>query len=576
MSHLNSEAAYLAELSARRDAAWPAELPREVPLPHGRRSLVDYLAGWAETRPETVAINFYGAEITYGRLDSLARALASALREQGVGPGDRVGLFLPNCPQFTIAFLAILMRGALVVPINPMVRAMELAHYIHDSGARLVIAQDSLAPLLDEIERPEDFRVVTTGLADMLPEAPAFPVPPALSTPPSQSDRVGDLLDWMRRPVDPGAVAPSDWDTLAVINYTGGTTGLPKGCLHSHGDMVFTGACFGAYHLCVGAGAVTLCYIPQFWIAGELSGILHPIVFGSTVVLLNRWDAETVMAAVQLCGVGALALVTDSLVEILDHPRVDDYDLTTLRTTIVASFIKVLNPDYRARWKALTGAVAKEGGYGMTETNTADTFTTGAQVDDYDLRAEPMFVGLPCPQTELKIVDPETGSLKGDGEVGEICIRTPTLMKGYWGRPEASIAAIRGGWYHTGDSGAIGADGYLSFRGRKKEMLKVNGMSVFPAEVEALLARNPAVAACGVVGRPDPVKGEVPVAFVVLADPASSAEAIAAWCHRNMSSFKAPEVRVVPALPMTETGKVKRAVLAERVAAEAAATRSFE
>jgi acyl-CoA synthetase (AMP-forming)/AMP-acid ligase II len=202
-----------------------------------------------------------------------------------------------------------------------------------------------------------------------------------------------------------------------------------------------------------------------------------------------------------------------------------------------------------------------ESAWGMTETHTSDSFTTGMQDDDFDLKSRPTFVGLPVPGTEFKICDFETGAILPLGSEGELCCRTPSLLKGYWNKPEATAEAIRNGWLHSGDIGLIDEDGYLHYLGRRKEMIKVKGMSVFPGEVEALLGQHPAIVATGVVPRSDEERGQVPVAFVLLspgADASVTPNSIEDWCRARMAVFKVPEVRIVDSLPMTATGKVKK------------------
>jgi len=285
--------------------------------------------------------------------------------------------------------------------------------------------------------------------------------------------------------------------------------------------------------------------------------------------LLTRWDALAVLTAIDRSGVTGMGTLTDGAVEIMDHPDVGKYDLTSLRDTVVTSFVKILNPEYRARWKALTGAVLRESSFGMTETNTLDTFTTGLQADDADILGEPLFVGLPCPGAEFIIIDPDTGLTMPYGEPGEILVRTPSLMKGYWGeRGLNADGPIHDGWLHTGDTGVIDEKGGLYFRGRRKEMLKVNGMSVFPTELEISIARHRLVAVCGVIGRPDEQKGQVPVAFVQLEPDAGEAlteESLRAWCRENMATYKVPEIRFIAKMPLTDTGKVKRNALVDHL-----------
>jgi long-chain acyl-CoA synthetase len=251
----------------------------------------------------------------------------------------------------------------------------------------------------------------------------------------------------------------------------------------------------------------------------------------------------------------------DNAVEVMSHPEAARYDLRSLREVRVSSFVKKLNIEFRERWRALTGATMIEAAWGMTETHTCDTYTSGMQDGDMDLKSQPVFVGYPMPGTELKICDFETGALKPLGEEGEIVVRSPSLLKGYWNKPEASAEALKDGWLRTGDIGIIDTEGYLHFLGRRKEMLKVKGMSVFPAEIEALLGQHSSILGSGVIGREHPEVGETPVAFVWLAPEARSTvteEQLAAWCRQRMAGYKVPEIRFVDALPMTATGKVKK------------------
>ena len=543
------------------DANWPADLPREPRYPIGQVPLTTYLRHWAATRPDAASIIYYGHTLTWRELDSLSDRLAALLAGRGVAAGDRVALCLPNCPQYTITFLGILKAGAIAVPINPLVKAVEFAHYLHDSGAKALIVLDRLHAIAAEAGAPA--LTLVTGLRDFLPPSPPYRVPEGLDAPRIVPDGTLDLLPALA--AETGAVPDPavTWDTVAALNYTGGTTGLPKGCVHTHGDKVYTAAC-GATYLTVGVGdGPALNFLPMFWIAGEDGGLLMPLVAGRAVVLLTRWDAGTALAAIARHRVASAHMLADNAAELLAHPDAAGTDLSSLTDVTVSSLVKVLDADLRRRFRALTGCTLREAAYGMTETNTMDTFTWGFQDDDRDLSADPVFVGLPMPGTEFRITDFATGADLPLGESGEIRIRTPSQLKSYWEQPEATASSIVDGWLRTGDMGRIDAWGSVHYLGRRKEMLKVNGMSVFPTEVEMLLARHPDIAASGVVGRADARKGQVPVAFVcLLPGSALTAEALGAWCRDNMAVYKVPEIRVVQALPMTATGKVKRGELA--------------
>lgn len=561
-----TEADYLSAHRARIAARWPAELPREPLYPHGEIPLTAYLTAWAQATPDAVAIDFYGRQVSYAELERLVDRYAAMLQAAGVVPGDRVAIFLGNCPQFTVAFLGALRAGAIHVPVNPMFKEHELIYELQDADAGYILCQDALVPLVEKVrDQTSVQRIWSTGLADMLPETPAWHVPDSVVSDRAAAGAADDLLAALEAAPAKPAPVPVDLEAVCKFNYTGGTTGMPKGCAHSQRDMIYTAATVAACGTRLRPGDRTLNFYPLFWMAGEDTGLIFPLFCGATCILLARWDPVSVMDAIHTARVNVAKMLVDNAVEIMDHPRVGEFDLTSIDRMGVSSFVKKLNADFRARWKELTGSVMAEGGWGMTETQTADTFTTGFQDDDFDLSLQPVFVGLPMPGTDFKICDFETGALiPFDGE-GEICIRSPSILKSYWNKPEATAHALRDGWLHTGDIGVIDDMGFLHFLGRRKEMLKVKGMSVFPAEIEAMLGRHPAVLGAGVVGRPDEARGQVPVAFVRL-DPARgggmTAAALEAWCGEQMASYKRPEIRIVDALPMTTTGKVKKEELA--------------
>jgi len=555
------EETYFARLHELQSAAWPTGVPREPRYPLGEIAISEHLREWARRQPEKAACIFYGREISYGELDDLSDRFAALLHEHGVRPGDRIAVFLPNCPQFILAFFAILKLGAVHVPVNPLFREAELAYELNDIGAKVVIALDSLMPLLRRVRAKTPVETVfVTSFAETLPAEPSMPVPKALLQPRLACDDAIDLLPALTEiRASPPAVQP-DLDAVAALNYTGGTTGTPKGCIHTQRDMLYTAGTGLAASFALSPDDVVVNFVPIFWIAGEDTGLLFPIVVGATVVLMARWDPLGFMAAVERYRASFAYLLVDNTVEVLEHPDAASFDLTSLRKVRVSSFVKKLNPDFRARWRALTGADMIEAAWGMTETHTMDCFTIGMQQDDFDLLSQPVFVGLPVPGTDFKICDFESGALMPLGETGEICVRTPSLFKGYWNKPEATAEAIRNGFLHTGDIGVIDEQGYLHFLGRRKEMLKVKGMSVFPAEIEAMLGQHPGIAGSGVIGREDAERGQVPVAFIALGEDAGGLDeaTLDAWCRERMAAYKVPEIRLVPALPMTATGKVKK------------------
>ncbi|MFD0920448.1 AMP-binding protein [Saccharopolyspora rosea] len=424
--------AHLADLRARQQRNWPEGIPREVTHPLGERPITDHLRHWAVHAPQRTAIVYYGTEISYAELDELSDRFAGWLAEVGVRRGDRVGVLLPNCPQFVIAMMGILKHGAVHVPVNPMFRRHELAHELTDAGVEVLVAATELLPLVEEVRAGTPLReVLPTSPTDLLPAEPPLPLPAALRTPAPGGQ-------WHRVRAAPRAEQrESDLDALAALNYTGGTTGMPKGCQHTQRHMLYTAVTAGAArpprrHR---GPDVFLVHVPIFWIAGEDTGILVPIVHGATVVLLARWDAEAVLRAVERYRVTDMIGTVDNYVELMAHPAFGHHDLSSVDNPRTMSFVRKLTPELRHRWAEAVGAhsVLREASYGMTETHTADTITCGFAEDDRDLRSEPVFCGLPVPGTEFVVVDPGTEEPLPLGQRGEIRIRTPSLLTGYCG-----------------------------------------------------------------------------------------------------------------------------------------------
>ncbi len=555
------EEKYLETLRDLVHKAWPKDLNREIAYPHGEKPLTEYLRTFARLTPDKPAVIFYGAVTTYGELDRQSDLFATMLSQQGVGKGDRVSVFLPNCPQFHIAFFGILKLGAVHCPVSPLSKAFELGYQVNDCGSETIVALDQLMPVVREVLPDTRLRrLIVTSFADVMPAEPEIPAPSAARAPKIACPDAVDMMPVLATIDKPSFPRGDSLDDIAALNYTGGTTGMPKGCIHTQGDMIYTVAANSSLAP-PPDNSISLSFFPEFWIAGENMCLIFPVFNGSTLVLLTRWDPVAVLSAIQRYRVTGTAMPVDGALELMDHPRFREFDLSSLSNVRVVSFVKKLNMDYRRRWQQEVGTVLAESAWGMTETHTSDSFTTGMQDDDFDLKSRPTFVGLPVPGTEFKICDFETGAILPLGAEGEICCRTPSLLKGYWNKPEATAETLRNGWLHSGDIGVIDEEGYLHYLGRRKEMIKVKGMSVFPGEIEALLGQHPALGGSGVVPRADEERGQVPVAFVLLkadAPAGVTAKAIEDWCRERMAVFKVPEVRIVGELPMTATGKVKK------------------
>ncbi|WP_158970919.1 AMP-binding protein [Chachezhania sediminis] len=551
---------YLADVAQRQQQSWPKDLDREVSYPLGEIPLTAHVTHWAKSTPDAPSVIYYGRAISWAELDAQSNRFARLLGARGIEKGDRVAVFLPNCPQFHIAFFGILKAGAVHVPVSPLSTPDELAYVLRDTGARMLVLLDTLLPVAETATKEVSVdEIFSTALAEMLPETPAIHLPASVATDPlpcpGTTAFLPALAEQSADPVDLG-----DLDSPAALNYTGGTTGMPKGCIHTQRDMVFTGA--SNWSVSTGrATGVSLSFFPEFWIAGENAALVMPPMTGDAVVLMTRWDPLGVLQAIERYHVTTTAMIVDGAVELMNRTDFGDFDLSSLTRVRVVSFVKKLDTDIRKRWFDLTGTILAEAAWGMTETHTSNTFTTGMQDDDFDLKQQPVFVGLPVPETEFVIRDFDTGAIMPLGKEGEITVRTPALLKGYWGKPDATAEAIRDRFLHTGDIGVLDEMGYLHYLGRRKEMLKVRGMSVFPAEIEAVLGKHPDIQGSGVVGRTDAHAGQIPVAFIQPVKPGLDATALSRWLSGRLSKYKIPEIRIVDALPMTATGKVRKAEL---------------
>ncbi|MET0467490.1 MAG: AMP-binding protein [Aeromicrobium sp.] len=538
--------AYLAEVRQLQDALRPAGIPAEVTYPAGEITIPAHVSHWAAERPDHLALALGDTRYTYAELDDAHRRVATWMSEHGVSRGDRVAVYLGNSTEFVVAFLALLRLGAVHVPVNPMFQPAELAYELLDSEPVLVVTATALSPTLD-------------ACADRVPAIPVL-----------LTDGTGEFSWESALAAAPYAGDDGDLESLAALNYTGGTTGMPKGCQHSQRHMLYTVVSAAAATAMPADGTyVSLCYLPIFWIAGEDLGILIPLVLGGSSILMARWNAAEVVDTIERERVMLMTGTVENYLELMDTQDLAAHDLSSLLDPQAVSFVRKMTPEVRHRWAELVpGSVLRESAYGMTETHTIDAVPYGFAENDLDLLSEPVFCGIPVPGTDIAVVELGTQNPVPLGEVGEIIVRSPSVTDGYWRNEEATREQLVDGWIHTGDNGRIDEQGFIHYLGRRKEMIKVNGMSVFPADVEMLLAQHPAVDSVAVVPTDDPDTGQRPVAFVVpRAGSDVTAQELVTWSRANMATYKVPLVSVLGSLPMTATGKVRKNELADEAAA---------
>jgi long-chain acyl-CoA synthetase len=518
----------------------------------------------ARTMPSRAAQIWYGRTITWAELDAMSDAFAARLQALGVAKGEPVALYMNNCPQYLAAHYGIQKIGAVVCPCGPLNKEHELAYQLGDLRARVIVAADVLLPIVDKVRSQTQLQhVFVVRYGDLLPDEPEIPVFAELLEMRARAAPVPagceDFLEVARSGARP---APVDvrLDDLALMTYTSGSTGLPKGAMLTHGSTVYKISTAGQING-TGPDDVMLAVAPLYHIAGMNNGVYMPVCTGATSVLLYRFDPVAVALALERYRITWWYSIAPMNVALMQLPDARERDWSALRRNPVTSFGIAYTEALANQWREFTpNCFSAEAAYGLSETHTCDTAMPSDAVR-WGTH------GKPLPGNEIRIIDPATGATLPAGEVGEIIIRGAGNFRGYLNKPEATAATLRDGWVHTGDMGRFDADGYLTFLGRFKEMIKVSGYSVFPEEVEVILIKHPDVAQAAVIAKPDPEKGEVVCAFIVKKPGAAlTAEALVAWARENMAVYKVPrEVRFIDALPTTGSGKVLRRMLKDQL-----------
>lgn len=549
-------------------ASYPAGVPHTVSYRAGEKPMHQYLLDNAAEAPEQTAYIFYGHAITWGEVGDSVRRLAAYLKRHGVVKGDRIGIFLQNCPQYIIAHYAIQMVGAIVTPLNPQFKEAEVEYQLGNAEAKAVIDGCELYPIVARVRDrlPGLEFVISTAYSDYLPDEPTLPLPQELAAPHEKPADCEDLVAILRRVEPLAETVPVDlWHDIGLMTFTSGTTGRPKGAMLSYGSSLFkTAASFLANR--IETGNTTLAVAPFCHIAGMNSGIYMPVYTRSTVVILTRFDPETVIQAFEKYRCTMWYSIAPMNVAILNYPGVDQRDLRSLRQNMVTSFGIQVTEELAEAWKRLTGCQMHEAAYGLSETHTSDTFMPKERIKWGSC-------GLPMPGNEIRILDLTTNEPLGPNQSGQIVVRNPAVFKGYWKRPDATEETLKDGWVHTGDVGYLDEDGYLYFTGRIKEMIKCSGYSVFPEDVEALMQNHPAVLQSAAIGVPDEKRGESVKLFVVLRPEYRgkvSEQELIDWARQNMAAYKYPRhIEFRDSLPTTSAGKVLRRLLKEEDAAKA-------
>jgi long-chain acyl-CoA synthetase len=534
---------------------WPTDVPRNIDYPV--IPLHEILANTAREHPERTAIEFLDAKMTYEKLNSLSDQFAAALARLGVKRGDRVAIFLPNIPQFVIAYFGVLKAGAVLTAISPLHREREVEYQLCDSEATVIIALDSICPIVEKVWQKTRLKhVIVTSLEEYASETVVS------ASKSEQKASVYSFQELLKENTDakPPKVRIKPYEDLAALQYTGGTTGTAKAAMLTHMNLVSNTVMFAAWIRGATAKETFLTALPLFHIYGMTTSMNVPICLAAKMVLLPRFDPLTVLEKIQKHRVTVFCGVPTMYAVLLANPALGKFDLTSIRVCI--SGASSLPPQVQKKFMDITGGFLAEG-YGLTE---ASPVTHCNPVDKTMKTVKVGSIGLPLPDTDARIFDAETGrkTLKA-GEIGELAVKGPQVMKGYWRNPEETANVLREGWLYTGDIARMDEKGYFYITDRKKDLIKYKDYSVYPREIEDVLYEHSAVKLCAVVGKPDRMAGEIPKAFVVLKDDArATGEEIMAFVNGKVAPYKAMrEIEFRKELPISSAGKVLRRELQE-------------
>lgn len=539
---------------------WPEAVPHEIPLPE--QSLYCNLEQSAARFPDKTVLSYYGSSLSYARFKRDVDALAGFLQAvAGVKRGDRVLLYMQNSPQFMMAFYAILRADAMVVPVNPMNLTEELRHYVSDSDATVAITGQELYPQIGPLLGGGLKQVVVAAYSDALNAKTDLKVPEVVQQPRQAIAAMGVTLwaDAIGRNIAPRPHATGP-DDLCVMPYTSGTTGKPKGCVHTHRTVMST-TVSGSVWVDMNAESVVLCTMPLFHVTGMQCSMNQPIYQGSTIVLLTRWDRDTASAVIERHKVEGWTNISTMAIDFLSNPDLGRYDISSMKH--IGGGGAAMPEAVAQRLQDLTGLSYIEG-YGLSET-MAPTHINPPQ------RAKKQCLGIPICDTDARVINPDTLVELGPRETGEIVSRGPQIFAGYWKNPsatEATFIQLDGKrFFRTGDLGYYDEDGYFFIVDRLKRMINASGYKVWPAEVETMLYRHPDIQEACIIGTHDARRGETVKAVVVLKEASrgkAREEEIIDWARANMAAYKVPRVvEFVERLPKSATGKIQWRLLQE-------------
>ncbi len=549
---------------------WLKNYPGDVPatLDYPEITLYEFLERSAWKYPDNNALSFYGKKIKYKELLKYVDAFAGALSQLGISKGDRISIMLPNSPQMVISYYAALKIGAIVVQTNPMYKEKELLHQLTDSGAETIVCLDLVYETVKKVLPKSNIEnVIVTSLKDFLP-FPLNLIYPLKQRKDGQKPEVpkeddlfwfNDLL-FLEKSVAKGEISPTD--DVALLQYTGGTTGVPKGVMLTHKNLISNTLQVSSWVPDLEEGnEVMMGALPFFHVYGMTVGMNFAISQASLLVLVPRFDVDQVMKQIQKNNVTLFPGAPTMYVAVINHPKVKHYDLSSIKACI--SGAAPLPVEVQKQFEQLTGGKLVEG-YGLSEASPVT-------------HCNPLYgtrkggsIGFPMPDTDCVLIDSDTGKVVPEGERGELVVKGPQVMKGYWNMQDETANVLSSRWLYTGDIAVMDEEGYFYIVDRKKDVILSGGFSVFPRDVEEVLYQHPAVEEAAVVGVCDEYKGEAVKACISVKNgEQADEEEIKKYCKKQLAAYKVPKiVEFREELPKTMVGKISRRMLTDEEAEE--------
>ncbi|MGE7836724.1 AMP-binding protein [Viridibacillus arvi] len=545
---------------------WLSNYPDNIPtsLEYEAIPLQEYLTRASSKTPSKVAIHFMGKDITYKELYESSLKFANYLVSIGIEKGDRVAIMLPNCPQGVIGYFGVLYAGGIVVQTNPLYTEREIEYQMKDSGAKVILSLDILYPRIAKVMKDTHLEhVIITAIKDYLP------FPKNLVYPFIQKKQYGfkvtvehsgsnHLFTEIMRvsTTEPIALNFNIEEDIALLQYTGGTTGYPKGVMLTHKNLIANvQMCSVWMSECIPGEEVIMGVLPFFHVYGMTTVLLLSVMRGDKMVLLPKFDVETTLKTIQKQKTTLFPGAPTLYIGLLNHPDIAKYNLSSIKACMSGS--APLPIEVQEKFEKITGGKLVEG-YGLTETSPV----THCNFIWHNERVKGS-VGVPWPNTDAAILQVDSTEPLPIGEIGEIAVKGPQVMKGYWNRPEDTEMAMRDGWFLTGDLGYMDDKGYFYVVDRKKDIIIAGGFNIYPREIEEVLYEHEAVQECVALGVPDPYRGETVKAFIVLKEGMKvTEEEFNKYCRENLAAFKVPRIyEFRNELPKTAVGKILRRTL---------------